>query len=192
MTHTKIDPRDQGALRAAVVRALAPQGIGMGVAFDWAITVELMAIAVGRWTELINARGLAPAQNDARFHEVFALILVSALPFALGEGLRRGYRWAWLIQLAANAVGSIGGLLLIPGTVKALSQSDVWPLIPTLVLVILSPLIVWRLSRPTTRAWVARGNRAEALRRHGGLWLLQTCAPCSVGGILVALAFLNG
>jgi len=166
-----------------------PEGIGLGVAFDWALIAQFVTMAVAAVVD-VRSHGLAATGAPALLPLLY--LAATVLPFALGEGLRRGHGWAWRIQLVANGLLTLGGLLSIPSTLAAVGKGDVWPLIPTLVLVILSPLIVWRLSRPSTRAWIARGDRAEALRRHGGAWLLQVSLPCAIGGILVGLANLYG
>lgn len=157
------------------------------MAFDWALIAQFVTMAVAA---VVRSHGLAVGAGNA----VLPMLGLAAAvpPFALGEGLRRGHGWAWRIQLAANSLLTLGGLLTIPSTLAALGRGNGWPLIPTLVLVILSPLIVWRLSRLSTRAWIARGDRAEALRRHGGAWLVQVSLPCAIGGILVGLANLYG
>lgn len=131
-----------------------PRGIGTGVGFDWALSVQFVAMAVA------TVVGVRPGGQSA---VALLLYLIGALPpFALGEGLRRGRRWAWAVRIVANGLLTLGGLLSIPPTLAALGKGDGWPLIPTLVLVILSPLIVWRLSQPAPR----RGSRAATAPRR--------------------------
>lgn len=173
--------------------AHGPRGIGLGVAFDWAVVVELAALATAR---LAGGPALGAASRHAGHSGaavyVLALLLAAIPPLILGEALRQGRRWAWLLQIIANSLGAIGGLLTLPATFSSLRSGDAWPLIPTAILLVLSPFIVWRLTRPATRAWIARRDHAGARRRHGGLWLAQTWAGCAVGGIAVALSVLFG
>lgn len=170
----------------------APQGIGTGVGFDWAITIELVVLAGMQLTGLhpFSGHSAASRQNDALI--ALPLLAVSVLPLLLGEGLRRGYRWAWWVQIVFNSAATLGGLASIPGTLVALRHGNAWPLIPTLVLIGISPLIAWRLTRPATRAWIDRADRAEARRRHGGLWVAQILADAVIGGVLVALSVAYG
>lgn len=168
-----------------------PRGIGLGVAFDWAIVVELVALALARVAGAPSLAGSGAGHLSGAAY-ILALLVAAMPPFLLGEGLRRGRRWAWLIQVAANSAGTVGGLLTIPGTLDALRSGDAWPLILTAILVLMSPFIVWRLTRPVTRAWLARVSSSEARRRHGGLWLAQTWAGCAIGGIAVALSVMFG
>lgn len=185
------DGRTTAMLRSETVAA-APRGIGLGVAFDWATSIELVALAVAQLAGANVAGSFGAGRQGTRLYVALLLLVLALIPFAQGEGLRRGYRWAWLIQLVANSIGAIGGLFTIPGAIASLRSGNAWPLLPTLILVLMSPWIAWRLSRPVTRAWIARADRAEARRRHDGIWLVQTFVGCAIGGILVALAVLNG
>jgi len=174
--------------RIALESPAPPRGIGLGVGFDWALAAEFIALTVAGVAG-IHARGTG---GRVAGPAILSFVVVIVLTFLWGEGLRRGERWAWLLQIAANGVGSVGGVVSIPGTVAAVQAGNPWPLVPTLVLVLVSPLIVWRLTRPATRAWVARGDRAEARRRHGGAWLGYLAVWSAAGGVLVACSVLYG
>jgi hypothetical protein len=52
------------------------------------------------------------------------------------------------------------------------------------ILVIFSPLIVWRLSRPSTARWFKNVTVAEARKRHGGKWVWFIALWAIVGGVL--------
>jgi hypothetical protein len=55
-------------------------------------------------------------------------------------------------------------------------------------LLIFSPLIAWRLSRPVTKQWFATVNSKDARRRHGGLWPWLILLWAIAGGVLQAIA----
>ncbi|MBO0796332.1 MAG: hypothetical protein J2P36_36030, partial [Ktedonobacteraceae bacterium] len=66
-----------------------------------------------------------------------------------------------------------------------------WPIVTEIILVIISPLIVWRLSRPATARWFKSVSVTEARRRHGGSWVWFIALWAIVGGVLQTLAAMN-
>jgi hypothetical protein len=180
-------PADQLADSLAKIPALPePKGIGMAVAFDWGLAVQLLV------TPFL-------AQNISMFNmlkwEQVAIMLLIALPFAallagFGEGIRRGWRWTRPIQVVANALGFVGGFVVLYNSWNSIRSGDYWSFVTLVILLIFSPLIAWRLSRPSTAQWFARVTSAEARRRHGGLWPWFIVLWSILGGVLQALAAL--
>jgi len=164
----------------------APQGIGMAVAFDWGLVVQILVTPwIGPFFDSNPFKGLP----------VFVASLIS-LPFAaiiavFGEGVRRGWRWTRPVQLVFNALLSLGGLASLYSTWQSIQRGNYWPIVTEVILVIFSPLIAWRLSRPVTARWFATVTSAEARKRHGGLWPYLIAIWAIVGGVLQAIAALS-
>ncbi len=163
----------------------APQGIGMAVVFDWAFAVQLLIIPY--IPLLLGSLGLIKPMS---FQPGAVIItLVAAIAFAaLGEGVRRGVRWTRIVQIVWNTLGFLGGIGALFVGVQASRQGNYGILVPALVLLIFSPIIVWRLSRPATRQWFRTVTRAEARRRHGGSWPWLILIWSVAGGVIVELA----
>lgn len=163
-----------------------PQGIGMAVAFDWGLAVQILATPfVGRFSSANPFKSLPV---------VVAFLLV--LPFAaliaiFGEGVRRGWRWTRPIQIGFNALGFLGGLASLYVTWQSIQRGNYWPIVTEVILLVFSPLIAWRLSRPVSARWFASVTSAEARKRHGGLWPYLIAIWAIVGGILQAIAALS-
>ena len=168
----------------------APQGIGMAVAFDWGLAVQLLFMPfVPLFT---RSHGLLPQIGSNTLLSVLLSLLIS-LPFAallaiFGEGVRWGWRWTRPIQLVANALLSVVGLIGLWSLESGLQAGDYWGLVTSVILVIFSPLITWRLSRPVTREWFRRVTSTQARQRHGGSWPWLIAIWAIVGGVLQALA----
>lgn len=169
---------------------LNPQGIGMAVAFDWGIAVQLLvapflALLLGG-SSVFQAFKLSPGMTAL----VFWLI---SLPFAVlvavfGEGVRRGWRWTRPIQVGFNALAFFGGFFALYSLWQDSKQGDYWSVVTVTILLIFSPLIAWRLSRPVTKRWFATVTSSEARKRHGGLWPWLILIWSIVGGVLQAIA----
>jgi len=56
------------------------------------------------------------------------------------------------------------------------------------ILLIFSPLIVWRLSRPATALWFQLVSARDARKRHGGTWVWFIALWAIVGGVLQTIA----
>ncbi|MBA3824349.1 MAG: hypothetical protein H0X24_10710 [Ktedonobacterales bacterium] len=165
-----------------------PLGIGLGVAFIWALGAQMLtnvflAIRFG-------ARGFAmsPAQPGMTVFLVVGFLVAFGLSVALGEGLRSGQKWAWWIVVVLTGALSLGGLITIPATVSALSHHDGWVLWPQLILLTLPPFIFYRLLQAPTRTWFDHVTVAAARARHNApVWFATIIGSAAVGGFLTAI-----
>jgi hypothetical protein len=168
----------------------APQGIGMAVAFDWGLAVQLLFMPfVPLFTK---SPGMLPRFGSNAFLSTLIPLLIS-LPFAallaiFGEGVRRGWKWTRNVQVVANALLSLVGVISLFSLWGSLRNGNYWGLVTSVILVIFSPLIAWRLSRHATGEWFRRVTSAQARQRHGGLWPWLIAIWAIVGGVLQALA----
>ena len=169
-----------------------PQGIGMAVAFDWGLSVQLLATPflalVPGMSSPFNRLNLNPTLNT-----IVSTLIV--LPFAaliaiFGEGIRRGWKWTRPMQIVFNALGFLGGLATLVNVWQSSKQGNYWPVVTAVILLIFSPLIAWRLSRPRTARWFATVKSIDARRRHGGAWPFLIAIWALVGGVLQAIAAL--
>ena len=167
-----------------------PQGIGMAVAFDWGLTVQLLATPffapfLGGFSALKQLK----LSQELTTTVWFAASLPFAIFFAvLGEGIRRGWRWTRRLQVVGNTIGFLGGFALLPNVWNGSKAGNYWPVVTATILLIFSPLIAWRLSRPATRQWFATVKSSEARQRHGGLWPWLILLWALVGGLLQTVA----
>ncbi|MEO8973907.1 MAG: hypothetical protein ABI406_20155 [Ktedonobacteraceae bacterium] len=168
-----------------------PQGIGMAVAFDWGLAVQILATP---FVMLILGQDSNPFKQ-LKIGQPWITVLFSllALPFAallaiFGEGIRRGWHWTQRIQVGFNALAFLGGFASLYGLWQNSKHGNYWSAVTAVILLVFSPLIVWRLSRPSTRAWFKMVSSAEARKRHGGLWPWLIAIWAIVGGILQAIA----
>ena len=76
----------------------APKGIGMAVAFDWGLTVELLLIPI--LSVFLGSPAFSKQTNMGSSFAVltsFVIFLPIAALFGIfGEGIRRGWRWTRL------------------------------------------------------------------------------------------------
>ncbi len=178
------------ATSAELEHLAGPKGIGMAVAFDWGLTVQLL---VGPILPLLfGGSGFLKQFNMSAPVEALVTFLLS-LPFAaliaiFGEGVRRGWRWTRPIQIVFNTLGFLGGFAVLAGLVQSSRQGHYWSIVTAVILLIFSPLIAWRLSRPESARWFARVSSAQARKRHGGAWPFYIALWAIVGGTLQALA----
>ncbi len=170
-----------------------PQGIGMAVAFDWGLAVQILITPFLplflSGLSFFKSLKLSPAPT-------ISIASFISLPFAalcvlFGEGIRRGWRWMRPIQIGLNALGFLGGFALLPRLWQSSRAGNYWPLITAIILLIFSPLIAWRLSRPAIARWFATVSSTEARKRHSGSWLFFIALWAIVGGILQGIASLN-
>ncbi|GAC1379110.1 MAG: hypothetical protein NVS4B7_16920 [Ktedonobacteraceae bacterium] len=170
-----------------------PQGIGMAVAFDWGLAVQLLVTPfIPLFLEnvgLLKSLKLSPALTTT-------VTFLITLPFAallaiFGEGVRRGWRWARPIQIGFNALAFLGGFATLPQVWQGSKNGNYWPIVTAVILLVFSPLVAWRLSRPATGRWFATVTSAEARKRHGGSWPLLISLWAIVGGILQAITALS-
>ena len=167
----------------------APKGIGMAVAFDWGLTVELLLIPI-----LIAFFGSPLFSKQTPIASKFTLIftfliswIIAALFGIFGEGVRRGWRWTRPVQIVGITLGFLGGFVLLVQVVNNIKIGNYWTLVPAFILLIISPLIAWRLSRPETARWFKAVTSLEARKRHGGSWVFWIALWSIIGGTLVAL-----
>ncbi len=167
----------------------APKGIGMAVAFDWGLTVELLLIPI--LTVFLGSPAISKQTPMASNFSIFFTFLISWIIAALfgifGEGVRRGWRWTRPVQIVGNTLGFLGGLALLIQVVNNIKIGNYWTLVPAFILLIISPLIAWRLSRPETAMWFKAVTSQEARKRHGGSWVFWIALWSIIGGTFVAL-----
>jgi hypothetical protein len=175
-----------GAVAGAQV---APKGIGMAVAFDWGLTVELLLIPI--LSIFLGSPAFSKQTNmDPKFTIIVSFLIywpIAALFAVFGEGIRRGWRWTRPVQIVGNTIGFLGGFALLVQVWNGIKEGNYWTLAPAIILLIVSPLIAWRLSRPTTARWFATVTSAAARKRHGGSWVWLIALWSIIGGSLVAL-----
>jgi hypothetical protein len=162
----------------------APQGIGMAVAFDWGLAVQMLV------TPVVSVfRRPGPVAGTV-LSFLAAWLAASGLLF-FGEMVRRGRNWTRWIQILANTLLSCVGVFSLVSLLQSLQARDFWPLATEVILVIFSPLIVWRLSRPPTGRWFQAVTVGEARRRHGGSWVWFIALWAIAGGVLQTLAAMS-
>ena len=168
-----------------------PQGVGMAVAFDWGLATQILVMPIV--TLLLGRPGMFK-QFSPTVGTLLATLIT--LPFAallavFGEGVRRGWRWTRLVQLIANALLFIGGLVAIPGAWTGAKQGNYWPLVTEVILLVFSPLIAWRMAGKRSIRWYDTVSSTVARKRHGGAWPFLIGIWAVVGGILQAIAALS-
>ncbi len=162
-----------------------PRGIGTAVAFDWGLTTEFLLYAPFLALGAGPGDALASVSGGIRLLVAIASLVLAGVIFALGEGLRRGRRLAWTVQVAINALIFLGGFAQIPAAGHSVQTRHVGGLVPALIMLLVSPTIVWLLTRRQTREWVATTTSAEARTRHGGTWPWLIAIWAIIGGAAV-------
>lgn len=169
----------------------APQGVGMAVAFDWGLAVQILVIPT--LSLLLGIPGMFK-----QFGPVVGTLLSTLVTFpaaallaVFGEGVRRGWRWTRIVQLVANVLLFIGGLVAIPNAWNGARHGNYWPIATEAILLIFSPLIAWRMAGKRSQRWYDTVSSAVARKRHGGAWPFLIGIWAAVGGILQAIAALN-
>lgn len=165
----------------------------MAVAFDWGLAVQ---IAVTPF--IMQNSGNSGFLKSLKLNQplVTALLFLLSLPFAallaiFGEGIRRGWRWTRPVQIVFNSLGFLGGIATIFTVMRGAKVGSYWSVVTAVILLIFSPLIAWRMSRPATAKWFTRVTSAEARQRHSGSWPWLILVWSIVGGVLQAIAALN-
>jgi hypothetical protein len=166
----------------------APKGIGMAVAFDWGLTVELLLIPI---LTVFLGSPVSSKQTPmvSNFTTIITFLIswfIAALFGIFGEGVRRGWRWTRPIQIVGNTLGFLGGFALLIQLFNNIKIGNYWTLVPAFILLIISPLIALRLSRPETTRWFKAVTSQEARKRHGGSWVWWIALWSIIGGTLVA------
>ncbi len=167
-----------------------PQGIGMAVAFDWGLTVQLLSTPF-----LSLLPGISNPFSRLNLNPTLTTVVstIIVLPFAaliaiFGEGIRRGWKWTRPIQIVFNTLGFLGGFATLINVWQSAKERNYWPVVTAVILLIFSPLIAWRLSRPQTAQWFATVKTSDARKRHGGAWPFLIAIWAIVGGVLQAIA----
>src|ERR1051326_423050 len=158
-TSKETPPAEQAAT------ALKPGGIGTGVAFDWGLSAQLVFDGAFFVLGFGPASAVANEPVVVRVGAALGCLVAATLVFIQGEALRRGRRRARIIQIIANSLLMIIGLVNIRDLVPSLQAGRFSELVVEGILLIVNPLIVWLLTRPRTRAWFATTTRAEARAR---------------------------
>jgi Kef-type K+ transport system membrane component KefB len=171
-------------------KADAPQGIGMAVAYDWGLTVQLFVTPLFNLYFGLSANAKSLNLNPTLVNVLlFVVLWPMAFVIALyGNAVRSGREWARKMQVIANILLSVGGIFSVISLVQGIKSGDYWPVVPTFLLLVISPIIAWRLSRPVTARWYKTVTVQEARKRHGGIWVFFIALWAIVGGILQALA----
>lgn len=169
---------------------ISPQGIGMAVAIDWGLAVQILLVPI-----VSIFFGHSPMTNISGLNSLVANILLFVIAWPIGgvlvffgEMVRRGRKWTRMIQIVANTLLSLAGLFSLIHLYQSIKMDNFWPLVTEIILVIFSPLIVWRLSRPSTAHWFNTVTVAAARQRHGGKWIWFIAIWAIVGGILQTIA----
>ena len=172
-----------------VERDEKPQGIGMSVAFDWGLTVQLFLMPLfPSFTRMLSGmKQLHLSSGMATLVAILALWPFAIFFFILGHGLRSGWNWVRYLQIVGNALGFLGGIGLAINVVQNIRTGNYLSIVPAFILFIISPLIAWRLSRPVTARWFKAASGPEARKRHGGIWLVFIALWSILGGVLVVL-----
>jgi len=172
-----------------------PHGIGMAVAFDWGLAVQVLIMPfLPLFSQNLNPFRLGGLSGlKLGWLPTWAASFLVSLPFVVllvvfGESMRRGWRWGRPIQIVVNALGFLGGLASLGSYWQNIKTGNYWSLVTSVILLIFSPLIAWQLSRPTTGHWFASISSDEARKRHGGVWPWLIAIWSVVGGVLQALA----
>ncbi|GCE03262.1 hypothetical protein [Dictyobacter aurantiacus] len=168
----------------------APQGIGMAVAFDWGLAVQILFTPVYLLLfHSSNTRAISGLDSGISGILFFIIaLIVACLPALFGEMIRSGRNWARRIQIVANIVLSLGGLISLVNLYQSARIGNYWPFVTEIILLIFSPLIIWRLSRPVTAQWFKTVTPREARQRHGGSWIFFIILWALAGGILQTFA----
>ncbi len=165
--------------------ASGPQGIGVAVAFDWAFALQMVVMPIVQ--TILGSLGVIKPPH-IQVGTVVGPLVIAAIFALLGEGLRSGRNWARIVQLVISSLGSLGGIGGLFLAIPALGRGNYLLLVPVLVLLIVSPIIVWRLSRPVTAQWFKTVSSADARRRHDGAWPWLILIWSLIGGVVVALS----
>lgn len=162
-----------------------PQGIGVAVAFDWAFALQMVVMPIVQ--TILGSLGVIRPPH-IQVGTLVGPLIIAAIFAVLGEGLRSGQGWARIVQLVISSLGFLAGIGVLLSALPALGRGNYLPLVPALILLIVSPIILWRLSRPTTGRWFKTVSSADARRRHGGAWPWLILIWSLIGGVVVALS----
>jgi hypothetical protein len=157
------------------------RGVTLAAVFDWSLAAFLVALLV----VFAFRRGIA--SREAAAVAVLVLICVPALQL-LVEGLRRAHEVARVTQISVSSILVLPGVAGTLRDLKFLLGGDIDPSMAPVLLAV-SILIVYGLTRRQTIAWFADVTPAEALRHFDRRWLTRVILIGSAIGILAV--FLN-
>jgi hypothetical protein len=161
---------------------VTPAGLGVAVVFLWALATQL------------TVQGIAGLFGWLGPHHGVGGLVTRLVPAAvlvvIGEGLRRGLRWARWTTIALALLITVSGVLraLAVVTGHGLPQRLVLSLIIELTF---APWIALRLSAPRTVEWFALTSRPGAAPRAvrtGPRWLVRLALWSVPWGIAVAVS----
>lgn len=181
--------------KTAAVEQAEPQGIGMAVAFDWGLAVQILATP---FVSLFFGSGSFLKFLKLNLALTTLISFLLALPFAtllaiFGEGVRRGWRWTRPVQMVSNGLLFFLGINSLVSLIKGSQQGNYWGVVPSVILLVFSPLIAWRMSRSGTKRWFATTTSGdETHKRHGGAWPWLIALWSIVGGVLQTIAAAAG
>ena len=170
-----------------------PQGVGMAVAFVWGLATQVLLdpiVSLFSQSTMLKIPGINQMLGNILFLALAVLVACGLVLF--GEMVRSGRNWARLVQIGANALLTLGGIPALINLYRGFSTGNFWALITAVILLIFSPLIAWRLSRPRTAHWFKVVTPAEARKRHGGRWVWFIALWAIAGGILQTIAAMKG
>ena len=159
---------------------LEPRGGRIGVAFDWGFGVQLASMG------LAALAGLPISGTSVPRLAGVAGLGMAAAAIAQGEALRRGYGWAWWLQLLGNGALTVIGLAGLPASLQLIQQGRVGMLSPLILMVIVSPIECWLLLQPGSRRWYGHVDPKAARARHSGAWMPGTLAWAIGCGLIQA------
>jgi hypothetical protein len=189
------ETKEPESAEAAVKELPAPQGIGMAVAVDWGLVVQLLLTPVitifSRHASQMMMRSSAPGALPGGVLSFIIPVIAACIFALLGEMVRSGRNWALWVQLVFSSLLSIGGIVSLVRLYQSIQVGNFWPVVTEIILIVISPLTVWRLSRPSTRRWFKAVSIAEARQRHGGKWVWFIILWAIIGGVLQTFAAMS-
>ena len=173
----------------AIEELPSPGGIGMAVAVDWGLCVQIALMpvfALFGQSKMMKMTGSSALIGTILF---FVVALLAACLLAwFGEMIRSGRNWARIIQIVASSLLSLAGIYGLINLYHSITIGNFWPLVTEIILAIISPLIVWRMTRSSTAHWFKLVTPAQARTRHGGKWVWFIILFSIIGGILQTIA----
>ncbi|HET8843640.1 MAG TPA: hypothetical protein VFN35_19410, partial [Ktedonobacteraceae bacterium] len=171
---------------------LSPQGIGVAVAIDWGLAVQIFLAPF--LSILLNQSSLPFRQTTLSHSPIGTIIsfglgwLAAGILVFFGEMVRSGRNWARIVQIVASVVLVLGGLFMLGHAYQSIRMGNFWPIVPEVILLVFTPLVAWRLSRRRTARWFQAISPAQARERHGGSWVWFIALWALIGGVLQTIA----
>ncbi len=167
----------------SVAKQTGPKGVGMAVAFDWGLAVQILAGPAA--TRFI---GQSTASTSTILVNMLLMLPFASLIAIFGEGVRRGWHWTRIVQLVINTLVCIGGFFILYRLFQTSRHGNFWPLVTVVITLVFSPLIAWRMHDQATINWYKTVTTVQARQRHGGVWPWLIAIWAIAGGILQAVA----